>query len=74
MLRLGAGLEAKASDLFAQPNSDNLLIVGVQHGSVEWVELLLWRVRQTINTGRLQVITLDFCHYSGTPLKRTPMK
>ena len=59
MLRLGAGLEAKASDLLAQPNSDSLLLVGVQHGSVEWVELLLWRVRQAINTGRLQVTALE---------------
>ena len=54
MLGLGAGLEAKVSDLLAQPNSDSLLLVGVQYGSVEWVELLLWRVTQAINTGGLQ--------------------
>ena len=67
MLRLGAGLEAKASDLFAQPNSDNLLIVGVQHGSVEWVELLLWRVRQTINTGKVASYNSRFLSLQWNP-------
>ena len=70
MLRLGAGLEAKASDLLAQPNSDSLLLVGVHHGSVEWLELLLWRVRQAINTGK--VASYSSRMFLSLPLKGHP--
>lgn len=54
---MGAGLAGKASDLLMQPKSDGLLLMDVQHGPQEWAELLVWRVRRAVTTGKLQVVT-----------------
>ena len=54
---MGAGLAGKASDLLMQPKSDGLLLMDVQHGPEEWAELLVWRVRHAVTTGRLPTVT-----------------
>ena len=43
---VSAGVEEEASKLLCQPKSDVLLLLDVQYGSKQWLDLLLWRTKQ----------------------------
>lgn len=50
-LAMGAGMEARASELLSQPRSDFLLFTDVQFASQEWKDSLLWRTNKAKKSG-----------------------
>lgn len=52
-LRVSAGVEEEATKLLLQPKSEILLLMDIQFGSQQWLDLLLWRTEQAAKSGEL---------------------